>query len=71
MLSEWVRSVGKTKSAFNKEMGYSSNQGYLLLAGKRQVTFETVGRLLVVYGSEGPAEKISEAMRMRRKKSKK
>lgn len=63
ILISWVRKARKTKSQFNRDMGYSSNQGYLLLSNKRNVTYETIGRLLVVYGADGPAEQIAEALR--------
>lgn len=63
ILKAWADAFQKTPSVFNAEMGYASDQGYKLLAGERRVTFETVGRLLVVYGAAGPAAQIAEVMR--------
>ena len=65
ILQTWVRSQKKSKAQFCRDVGYKSNYGYLLLnaSDPRPVTFEVVGRLLVVYGADGPAAAIAEAMR--------
>lgn len=67
LLKAWADELQKSPSVFNAEMGYASDQGYKLLNGKRRMTFESIGRLLVVYGVDGPAMQIADAMRAAKK----
>ena len=65
LLRRWLKSQHKTVADFNREMGYWSNYAYQLTAvhNPRPITHETIGRLLVTYGLDGPALKIAEAVR--------
>ena len=65
ILRHWLKSQKKSVADFNREMGYWSNYAYQLTAihNPRPITHETIGRLLVTYGLDGPALKIAEAVR--------
>jgi len=65
LLRQWLTAKKKSIAQFNRDMGYWSNYGNQLLAtfSPRPITYDTIGRLLVAYGDDGPAKKIAEHMR--------
>lgn len=68
ILSDWLKEQSKSIAQFQREIGYLSGYGYLLLSSTnpRPITYEVIGRLLIVYGLDGPAVAMAEAMRAAR-----
>jgi len=68
-LSRWLKAQKKTTKEFSNETGYSYIHAYQIRRGAEAITDATVGRLLIVYGVEGPAPAIAEVLRGQREKN--
>jgi hypothetical protein len=68
-LRRWLKAQKKTTKQFSDETGYSYIHAYQLQRGAEAITDATVGRLLIVYGTDGPAPAIAEVLRTQREKN--
>lgn len=62
-LQAWaqVKEIAPTDLAIQTGMSYQ--HAWNIMRGEYPITYETLGKLLVVFGVEGPAPAIAEAMR--------
>lgn len=60
-LAAWLKKKRISPAKCNRKLGYQSAYIYQILSksNPRPVTFELLGRLLVAYGSRGPALAMS------------
>jgi len=68
LLADWLKARDKSIAQMCRDCGYISGYPYQLLlkAHPRPITHEVVGRLLIVYGLDGPAVAMAEAIRQAR-----
>jgi plasmid maintenance system antidote protein VapI len=58
-LQDWAEREGITPAEFARKTGYSYQHSFNLLRGKTEVTEETLGRILVGFGSDVANEVVS------------
>lgn len=66
ILQAWAKQRGWNASELAAAVGMSYQHAWNLLNGRSRVTYETLGRLLVMLNSEGPAMAIAEAIKTQR-----
>jgi hypothetical protein len=67
ILAVWLKAHDKSIAQLCRDCGYISGYPYqLLLRHPRPITYEVIGRLLVIYGLDGPAVAMAKAMRQAR-----
>lgn len=62
----WMKSRGLTPAKLSRLTGFSYSHCWLLSRGK-PIGYETLARLLIIFGEEGPALRIAQAMRLSEK----
>lgn len=62
LLREWVTEEEMSVADFARQMGYSYTHALLICNGTRNIEDAVVGRLLIVYGPEGPAWLVAQAL---------
>lgn len=67
-LRGWIDRSGLNIPQFAREMGYSYNHALLVVKGERPITEETLGRLLITYGPDGPAWPVAQALVAKRER---
>lgn len=60
---KWMQKSKKTPAQVSRETGYTYGHVYQVGRGIVPVTPDFVGRLLVVYGTEGPAVEMAALLR--------
>ena len=63
ILRRWAKKNGITPAALAEQSRFTYNHAWKILSGGYPITLETLGRLLLVYGQDGPALEMAEAMR--------
>ena len=66
-LITWMKAQDLTPAKLSRLTGFSYNHCWLLFRGKA-IGLKTLARLLIVFGEEGPALRIAQAMRASEKK---
>ena len=63
ILQDWTRKRNITPALLSKQTGFSYQHAWNIIDGETEISFETLGVLLIVYGIRGPAPAIAKAMR--------
>ncbi len=63
ILREWTRKRNITPALLAKQTAFSYQHAWNIIDGETEISFETLGVLLIAYGIRGPAPAIAKAMR--------
>lgn len=63
LLRKWLAEQGTSIYELMRALGCSYPHAWLIVRGKRDVTPETLGKLLIAFGADGPAPQMAEHMR--------